>query len=253
MLELNLGFRFAAFLFFTSTCFISLPSAQSRCTRGCSLALGSYYVEQGNELGSISQHFDTSVNDIVRYNRDTIPNQDSIPSFVRIRVPFSCDCINGEFLGHVFSYELRSQDTYITIAQTKYANLTTADWIRRFNTYDANRLPDSGTINVTVNCSCGDSSVSKDYGLFLTYPLRAGETLDTVASAANLSSDLIRSYNRDANFTPGSGLLYIPGRDENGNYPPLTSRIIRRGHRWNSCRNSSCGAVTCRMLLFWIL
>ncbi|XP_076896371.1 chitin elicitor receptor kinase 1-like [Bidens hawaiensis] len=72
-----------------------------------------------------------------------------------------------------------------------------------------------------VNCSCGDTSVSKDYGLFVTYPLRPEDTLKSVASAANLSSELIRSYNPGSNFT--SGLVYIPGRDENGNYPSLKS------------------------------
>jgi len=112
----------------------------------------------------------------------------------------------------VFSYDLVSQDTYTTIASNNYANLTTADWIHRFNTYDPNRIPDSGSINVTVNCSCGDSSVSKDYGLFLTFPLRPGESLDTVSSSLNLSSDLIRRYNPGVNFDSGSGLVYIPGR-----------------------------------------
>ncbi|GJX51719.1 LysM domain receptor-like kinase 3, partial [Tanacetum coccineum] len=101
-------------------------------------------------------------------------------------------------------------------------NLTTADWIQRFNNLDPNRIPDTATINVTVNCSCGDKDISKEYGLFSTYPLRAGENLNTVSSAANLSSDLIRSYNPNANFSAGN-LVYIPARDEHGNYPPIKS------------------------------
>ncbi|KAI3828050.1 hypothetical protein L1987_02144 [Smallanthus sonchifolius] len=117
------------------------------------------------------------MSNILKYN----PNiEDNIPSFVRINVPFSCDCING--------------------------------WIQRFNSYDRNGIPNSGNINVMVNCSCGDSSISKDYGLFVTYPLRPGETLDSISSAANLSSDLIRSYNPDINFSQGSSLIYLPGR-----------------------------------------
>ncbi|KAI3703998.1 hypothetical protein L1987_74199 [Smallanthus sonchifolius] len=156
----------------------------------------------------------TRISNILKYN-PTIPNQDSLESFVRINLPFSCDCINGEFLGHVFNYQLSYQDTYPSIAETRYANLTTADWIQRFNSYDRYRLPDDANINVTVNCSCGDGSISKDYGLFVTYPLRPGETLDSISSAANLSSDLIRSFNPDVNFSQGSGLIYIPGRDEN--------------------------------------
>ncbi|XP_024959490.1 lysM domain receptor-like kinase 3 isoform X2 [Cynara cardunculus var. scolymus] len=251
MLELNLGFRLVIFVFLSSIGFCSL--VQSRCNTGCDLALGSYYVESGNDLTSIAQYTIKDIATIVRYNRDTIRSQDSLPSFIRINIPFSCDCINGEFLGHVFNYDVRSQDTYAVIAEQRYANLTTADWIGRFNNYDPNRIPDTGSINVTVNCSCGDDSVSSDYGLFVTYPLRQGETLNSVSSAANLSSDLIRRYNPDANFSAGRGLVYIPGRDVNGNYPSLRTRIIRWSHRWNSCRSSSRGAVSCRMLVLWIL
>ncbi|XP_022028323.1 lysM domain receptor-like kinase 3 isoform X2 [Helianthus annuus] len=219
MLNLKLGFRLiTTFLFITSICFNSL--AQSRCTRGCNLALGSYYVQQGDELTRISLRFNTNNDNILSYN-PSIPNQDSVQAFTRMNVPFSCDCINGEFLGHVFNYDVATGDTYVTIAQDKFANLTTADWIQRFNNFDPNRIPDTAFLNVTVNCSCGDSDISKDYGLFVTYPLRPGETLDSVSSAANISSDLIRRYNPDANLT--SRLLYIPGRDENGNYPPLPS------------------------------
>ncbi|KAF5789582.1 putative non-specific serine/threonine protein kinase [Helianthus annuus] len=87
--------------------------------------------------------------------------------------------------------------------------------------YDPDRLPDTGNVNVTGNCSCGNRKISKDYGLFLTYPLWPEETLDSISSAANLSSDLIRSYNPDTTFSQGSGLIYIPWRDENGNYPPF--------------------------------
>ena len=67
--------------------------------------------------------------------------------------------------------------------------------IQRFNNYGANRIPDTATLNVTVNCSCGDKDISKEYGLFSTYPLRPGESLGSVSSVANLSLDLIRSYN----------------------------------------------------------
>nr|XP_043629240.1 lysM domain receptor-like kinase 3 [Erigeron canadensis] len=197
---------------------------QSSCSRASScLALGSYYIENGNNLTSISQYMNTDINTIISYNRGTIPNQDYIPSDVRINVPFECDCINGDFLGHKFTYGIKSQDTYEVVAEQRYANLTNVDWIQRFNDYNANRIPDTGTLNVTVNCSCGDKDVSKDYGLFLTFPLRTGESLSSVASAANLSEDLVRRYNPNADFGAGRGLVFIPGRDENGNYPPLKS------------------------------
>ncbi|KVI02035.1 Concanavalin A-like lectin/glucanase, subgroup [Cynara cardunculus var. scolymus] len=249
MLELNLGFRFSAFLLLlTSIDFCSL--VQSRCNRGCDLALGSYYVESGNNLSSVSQYTINDIDTIARYNRDIIHIRDSLPSFNRLNIPFSCDCIAGEFLGHVFNYEIQSGDTYDVIAELRYANLTTADWIGRFNTYDPNVIPVNAPLNVTVNCSCGDDSVSREYGLFVTYPLRQGETLNSVSSAANLSSDLVRRYNPDVNFGAGRGLVYIPGPDANGNYPPLRTRW---SHRWNNCSSSSWDAVTCRMLILWII
>ncbi|KAM0031362.1 putative non-specific serine/threonine protein kinase [Helianthus debilis subsp. tardiflorus] len=188
MLDLNLVFQLVALLLFlTSSCLTS--SVQSICNKGCDLALGWYYTHYGSDV-------------------------DSLQLFIRINLPFHCDCINGEFLGHVFNYNVTSADTYETIAQESYSNLTTAEWIQRFNTYDSDRLPDTGNVNVTFNCSCGNSKISKDYGLFLTYPLRPGETLESISSAANLSSDLIRNYNPGVNFSQGSGLIYIPGRSE---------------------------------------
>ncbi|KAM0031363.1 putative non-specific serine/threonine protein kinase [Helianthus debilis subsp. tardiflorus] len=146
-------------------------------------------------------YINTNVSDIQKYNPTTLVNQDSLQAFVTINLPFRCDCIDGEVLGHVFNYNLGTGDTYETIAQERYANLTTEDWIQRFNSYDYDRLPDTGNVNVTVNSSCGDSKISKDYGLFLTYTLRSGETLESISSATNLSSDLIRSYNPGVNFS----------------------------------------------------
>ena len=154
--------------------------------------------------------------DIVKYNRDQIPNRDYVPSFVRINVPFPCDCIDGEFLGHVFQYDVNPGDTYEKVAKTYYANLTTVDWLGKFHNYEPNNITGTATLNVTINCSCGNSDVSKDYGLFITYPLRPNETLQSVANAVNLDTRLLQTYNPGVNFSQGSGLVYIPGK---GKFP----------------------------------
>ncbi|CAN4108670.1 unnamed protein product [Withania somnifera] len=91
----------------------------------------------------------------------------------------------------------------------------------RDNRYPNNSIPKDVTLKVTVNCSCGNKDVSKDYGLFITYPMRPGENLSSITLATNTSSRLIEMYNPKVNFSAGSGLLYIPGRDKLGNYPPL--------------------------------
>ncbi|XP_031105750.1 chitin elicitor receptor kinase 1 [Ipomoea triloba] len=200
------------------------PSAECRCSESCDLALASYYVWEGTNLTFTSQLFSVPPADIVAYSPpENIPNQDSVLARTRILVPFRCDCLeNGEFLGRVFSYGVIPGDTYERVAERFYSNLTTVDSLRRFNSYTDNNIPDTGaTLNVTVNCSCGDRDVSPDYGLFVTYPLRPGESLSSVANAANVSEDLVRRYNPGVNFNAGSGVVFVPGRDRNGNFPPM--------------------------------
>ncbi|MFS7967196.1 putative non-specific serine/threonine protein kinase [Helianthus anomalus] len=135
-------------------------------------------------------------------------------TYVRINLSSRCDCINGDFFGHVFKCDLGLGDKYEKIADVSYTNLTIGDLNQMFNIYDRDRLPDDAIINMPVNCSCGNRSVSNDYRLLLTYPLRAGETLDSVSSVANLKYGLIRSYKLDVDFSPGSGLVYITWRLE---------------------------------------
>lgn len=85
-------------------------------------------------------------------------------------------------------------------------------------------------MNVTVNCSCGDARVSREYGVFITYPLAEGDTLESVAKYANISNEsLLQDYNPGVNFSAGSGLVYIPTKDANGSYRPLARKGISPG------------------------
>lgn len=192
------------------------------------MALASYYVWQGSNLSFIAEVMQSSIlrltdfDTILSYNPQ-VPSKDSLPSFIRISIPFPCDCINGEFLGHIFSYTVRSQDTYDKVADPYYANLTTTQSLKNFNSYPEVNIPDNGKLNVSVNCSCGDSAVSKDYGLFMTYPLRPEDTLASIANQTNLTQSLLQRYNVGFDFNQGSGVVYIPAKDTNGSYRPLNS------------------------------
>ncbi|KAL3604905.1 hypothetical protein D5086_005764 [Populus alba] len=203
-------------------------SIDSKCSKGCDLALASYYVWQGSNLSFIAEVMQSSIlrltdfDTILSYNPQVL-SKDSLPSFIRISIPFPCDCINGEFLGHFFTYTVRSQDTYDKVADPYYANLTTTQSLKNFNSYPEVNIPDNGKLNVSVNCSCGDSSVSKDYGLFMTYPLRPEDTLASIANQTNLTQSLLQRYNVGFDFNQGSGVVYIPAKDTNGSYRPLNS------------------------------
>ncbi|KAG6787249.1 hypothetical protein POTOM_008888 [Populus tomentosa] len=203
-------------------------SIDSKCSKGCDFALASYYVWQGSTLSFIAEVMQSSIlkptdfDTILRYNPQ-VPSKDSLPSFIRINIPFPCDCINGEFLGHFFTYTVSTNDTYDKVADTYYANLTTTQSLKNFNSYPEVNIPDTGVLNVSVNCSCGDSSVSKDYGLFMTYPLRPEDTLASIANQTNLTQSLLQRYNVGFDFNQGSGVVYIPAKDTNGSYRPLNS------------------------------
>ncbi|KAL8142739.1 hypothetical protein V2J09_015771 [Rumex salicifolius] len=208
------------FVLLSSLCFFSV---ESKCSTGCDLALGSYYITQNQTLTEIANYLSASIADILSYNPQ-IPNQDSIQHDSRINIPFSCDCIqNGQLLAHVFQYTVQSGETYFKIANTNYANLTTVASLQASNSYSAINIPTGKAINVTVNCTCGNSSVSTAYGVFITYPLRPEDTLSSVAKYGNISTQLLQSYNPDVNFTNGTGLVYIPTKDTSGSFRPLTT------------------------------
>jgi chitin elicitor receptor kinase 1 len=191
-------------------------TSESKCSKTCDLALASYLIVPGTNLTNISKFMQSKVvtkaEDIFIYNTETLPNQYSIEFLERVNVPFPCDCINDEFLGHTFLYKLRHSDTYASIAMTAFGNLITEEWIERVNVYPRTDVPDSVVINVTVNCSCGNREVSKDYGLFITYPLRPLDTLESIAKNTKLDAELLQRYNPGVDFSQGSGLVYIPGK-----------------------------------------
>lgn len=183
---------------------------ESRCSEGCD-ALASYYVWSGTNLTFISSMFSTTINNITSHNPQ-ITNPDIIQLGSRLNVPFSCGCINNEFLGHQFIYQVRPGNYYQRIAELYYSNLTTIEMLTRFNNYAPESIPSDALLNVPVNCSCGNSRVSKAYGLFITYPLRPGENLSAIANGFNLPERLLQDYNPGVDFSSGSGLVFIPGR-----------------------------------------
>ncbi|XP_057463099.1 lysM domain receptor-like kinase 3 isoform X2 [Actinidia eriantha] len=195
---------------------------EAKCRNGCELALASYYVWEGSNLTYISNIFTQKVPKILQYNPGIL-NPDSLQGGSRIRVPFSCECLNGDFLGHTFTYKTQIGDTYDKIARVAFANLTNIYWLQRVNMYDPTQIPDFVPINVTVNCSCGDRHVSVEYGLFTTYPLREGENLSSVAVESGVLAEVIRRYNPRSDFGAGSGLVFVPAKDQNGTYPPFKS------------------------------
>ncbi|KAJ8637783.1 hypothetical protein MRB53_012050 [Persea americana] len=181
-----------------------------------------------------------------------VTNGDNILTGHRLNVSFSCNCLNDDILAHNFINTLRSQDTYFNIANATYKNLTTVDDLRKFNSYSDSAIPTNVALNVTVNCSCGDSSISKDYGYFLTYPLRPDEDMaDVLVRLGAPSIELVERYNQGKNLSSGQGLVSIPIKDLTNSYRPLSSRrnkwtkasLLRQAYKDNSIQAER-GAVS---------
>ncbi|XP_020962835.1 chitin elicitor receptor kinase 1-like isoform X2 [Arachis ipaensis] len=94
---------------------------------------------------------------------------------------------DGEFLCHTFQYSV-TRDDYSAIANGTFSNLVTAEWLQNTNSYSQDAIPAGGK---------------------------------SIANQTKLDPELLMKYNPGVNFSKGSGLVYIPGRDENGNYAPL--------------------------------
>ncbi|EOA32832.1 hypothetical protein CARUB_v10016145mg [Capsella rubella] len=203
-------------LFWSSFLFFAV---ESKCRNSCGLALASYYLENGTTLSVINLNLNSSLapydqinfDPILRYNSN-IKDKDRIQMGSRVLVPFPCECQTGDFLGHSFSYDVQEEDTYEKVATKRYANLTTVGSLQGRNPFPAINIPLSATLNVLVNCSCGDEKVSKDYGLFVTYPLRPEDSLNSIAKSSGVPAEILRSYNPGADFSSGNGIVFVPGK-----------------------------------------
>eukprot|EP00262_Sarcandra_glabra_P016628 TRINITY_DN5480_c0_g4_i3.p1 TRINITY_DN5480_c0_g4~~TRINITY_DN5480_c0_g4_i3.p1 ORF type:complete len:596 (+),score=85.94 TRINITY_DN5480_c0_g4_i3:1601-3388(+) len=239
----KLVFVFCAFVFLW-------VCGESACSRGCDTALASYYVWNRSNLTFISSIFGLQNSQTLAVNPG-VPNQDFVLSGARINVSFTCGCINGDYLGQIFPYQTQTGDTYKTIAETYFSNLTTTDFLQRTNRFpQGDFIPTNGTVNVTVNCSCGDASVSSDYGLFMTYPLRPEDSLSSIVSSLNVTpaaADLLLRYNQGVNFSRGEGLVFIPVKDRNGNFHSLSSST--GGISGGAIAGISVGGVSVALLL----
>lgn len=166
--------------------------AKSQCSDDCD-ALASFYVWNGANLTFISNTFSTTIKNILSYNPQ-ITNPDIIQFQSRVNVPFSCSCVDGKFMGHQFDVQVKTSTTYPRIARLYFWNLTTVEKLQESNSYDPKIVAANAIVNIIVKCSCGDSHVSKDYGLFITYPLCTDQNLVTVANEFNVPQKLLEDY-----------------------------------------------------------
>ncbi|CAO2178674.1 unnamed protein product [Urochloa humidicola] len=138
-------------------------AAGDGCSTGCDLALGSYNIELNQNLTYIAGLFGVDDYHKLEANNPLVPNLDYIRAGQRLTFSFPCRCLAlptapfSTYLAGSFPYKVSAGKTYSSIA-ANFNNLTTAAWLQATNS----KLLDGGTVNVTVNCSCGYPGVPPD-------------------------------------------------------------------------------------------
>lgn len=202
---------------------VEFLKVESTCVppTGCTAALY-YIVQQGDTLAQISNNFQTN-NSIIQTYNPNIQNVNSIEAGNPIYIPFSCSCTNDQLLKQFF-YSVQNGDNLTSIASGIYEGFTQYDWIAAASgVSNPNYIQVGQSLQIPVNCTCGNPSVSTKYGFFATYVVQNGDTESSIASTFNITESLLQQYNPGVNLLslPTSSILFVPAKDGDGIYPPF--------------------------------
>lgn len=203
-------------------------SAHAACLPpgGCDVALAYYTFNSSYDgnLSSVAARFQASEDQIRVYSG--LNASASLQTGKHLYIPFQCQCA-GDWLAHDFSYSVVLNDEASTIATQRYQFLTNVFAMTAANgVQNLDTIYPQNVLKIPVNCSCGDPSVSLQYGLFATYVASDGDNLATLGKKFNLSGDLLQSFNKDLNLNylqPYSDVIFVPAKNGSGVYPPFNT------------------------------
>ncbi len=150
-----------------------------------------YTVKKGDNLYSIAKKYDTTVNEIMRYNnmKTTLLN-------IGDRIVIPCNETNDYTPGGYVSYVVEKGDTLYSIAK-KFG--TTVDKIIKDNDLKSNILSVGTTLIIddikgvssVLECIGNDSNVTND----IVHIVQKGESLYSIAKKYNTSVDQLKKKN----------------------------------------------------------
>ncbi|CAM6082111.1 unnamed protein product [Calypogeia fissa] len=192
--------------------------------KGCSTALSVYTVQTGDDLNTLVTRFQTTLPSVLTYN--AILDQNTILTGDFLYFPIPCECVD-DLLGYSYTYSVQYDDTVNRIADTVFEGLSTPAWINQANRLTPTTLIDQGEqLQVPVNCSCGNPSISASFGLFATYPAISTDNVSSLSTKFSTPPDVIEEFNPSANWSgtlSNGDIVFIPVR-VNGIYPPYNFR-----------------------------
>ncbi|GLJ12874.1 hypothetical protein SUGI_0199660 [Cryptomeria japonica] len=101
-----------------------------------------------------------------------------LPAKYFVRVPVTCNCVNGLRQCSSVTYKVRASDTLYNIANSVFGGLVTAEQVRVVNSISDPNLIDLGqSLTIPLPCSCFNGTDNGLPAIYLSYVVQPGDTL----------------------------------------------------------------------------
>jgi chitin elicitor receptor kinase 1 len=113
----------------------------------------------------------------------------------------------------LLNLQVQNGDNLTSIANGTYEGFTQSDWIAAASgVSNPNYIQVGQSLQIPVNCTCGNPSVSTKYGFFATYVVQNGDTETSVASTFNINESLLQQYNPSVLLSVPTSILFVPAK-----------------------------------------
>ncbi|XP_072971310.1 lysM domain-containing GPI-anchored protein LYP6-like [Typha angustifolia] len=135
-----------------------------------------------------------------------------LPSGLFLRIPTTCSCSDGIYKSVFTRYTTRPADSFSLIADSVFAGLVSADQIQEANGIADPRVLDAGTtLVIPLPCVCFNSTDNFLPAVYLSYVVRDGDTVASIAASYSTTTTDIMNVNSmgSAVVSPGD-IIAIP-------------------------------------------
>ncbi|EHA8587335.1 putative LysM domain-containing GPI-anchored protein 1 [Cocos nucifera] len=135
-----------------------------------------------------------------------------LPAGLFLRIPTLCSCSDGIRKSVSTRYKTRPADTLTSIANSIFAGLASPDQIREANGIsDPSALDIGQTLLIPLPCTCFNSTDNNLPAIYLSYVVKAGDTVTAIATSYSTTVTDIMNVNAMGNpaIRPGD-IIAIP-------------------------------------------
>ncbi|RWW35891.1 hypothetical protein BHE74_00059120 [Ensete ventricosum] len=141
-----------------------------------------------------------------------------LPAGLLLRIPTRCSCADGIRRSLAARYRTRPGDTLAYVAASVFGGLASPDQIREANSIpDPSALDVGRTLVIPLPCACFNLSDNFLPALYLSYVVRPGDSVPSIAARYSTTATDIMNVNAvggPAAISPGDVLVIpLPGED----------------------------------------